>query len=202
MWGWLTDIRTLRCAWRRVASNRGARTPGVDGMTVKRIRAKLGEQCFVEGIQAELRSGAYRPSPSRRILIPKAGKPGKFRPLGIPRLRTASFRARSKSYWSLSLKRSFGMFPMGFGPDETAMALWSTSAEPPRRRNATRTIDGAGCRSGLKKDAISNLTWAAESLAVREAIVTSEATDGLAFRKNMRPIVLFNITYWQEQLCR
>jgi RNA-directed DNA polymerase len=82
MWGWLTDIRTLRCAWRRVASNRGARTPGVDGITVKRIRAKLGEQCFVEGIQAELRSGAYRPSPSRRILIPKAGKPGKFRPHG------------------------------------------------------------------------------------------------------------------------
>src|SRR5260370_38767708 len=45
MWGWLTDIRTLRCAWRRVASNRGARTPGVDGMTVKRIRAKLGVNC-------------------------------------------------------------------------------------------------------------------------------------------------------------
>ena len=87
MWGWLTDIRTLRCAWWRVASNRGARTPGVDGMTVGRIRAKLGEQCFLEGIQAELRSGAYRPRPSKRILIPKAGKPGQFRPLGIPTVR-------------------------------------------------------------------------------------------------------------------
>ena len=87
MWGWLTDIRTLRCAWWRVASNRGARTPGVDGMTVGRIRAKLGEQCFLEGVQAELRCGAYRPSPSKRILIPKAGKPGQFRPLGIPTVR-------------------------------------------------------------------------------------------------------------------
>ena len=84
MWGWLTDIRTLRCAWLRVASNRGARTAGVDGMTVRHIRANQGEQRFLEELQAELRSGTYRPSPSRRILIPKAGKPGQFRPLGIP----------------------------------------------------------------------------------------------------------------------
>ena len=82
MWGWLTDIRTLRCAWRRVASNRGARTAGVDGMTVGRIRAKGNEKRFLERLQAELRSGAYRPSPSRRILIPKAGKPGTIPPPG------------------------------------------------------------------------------------------------------------------------
>jgi retron-type reverse transcriptase len=31
-----------------------------------------------------LRNGRYQPSPSRRKLIPKPGKPGKFRPLGIP----------------------------------------------------------------------------------------------------------------------
>ena len=58
LWGWLTDARTLRCAWRRVASNRGKRTPGVDGMTVDRIRAKVGEQRFLDRLQAELRSGA------------------------------------------------------------------------------------------------------------------------------------------------
>jgi hypothetical protein len=33
---------------------------------VGRIRAKVGEQRFLEQLQAELRSGAYRPSPSRR----------------------------------------------------------------------------------------------------------------------------------------
>jgi retron-type reverse transcriptase len=58
MWGWLTDIRTLRCAWLRVASNRGVRIAGVDGMTVGHIRAKKGEQRFMEKLQAELRSGA------------------------------------------------------------------------------------------------------------------------------------------------
>ena len=84
MWGWLTDPRILRHAWRRVASNRGKRSAGVDGMTVARIRAKVGEHRFLDGLRAELRRGAYRPSPSRRVHIPKAGKPGQFRPLGIP----------------------------------------------------------------------------------------------------------------------
>jgi RNA-directed DNA polymerase len=28
LWGWMTDIRTLRCAWRRVASNKGKRSAG------------------------------------------------------------------------------------------------------------------------------------------------------------------------------
>jgi retron-type reverse transcriptase len=84
LWGWMTDIRTLRCAWRRVASNKGKRSAGVDGMTVGRIRATHGEQRFLNELQGELRSGVFRPSPSRRKLIPKPGKPGQFRPLGIP----------------------------------------------------------------------------------------------------------------------
>ena len=49
------------------------------------------------------------------------------------------------------MKRSFGTSLTGFGPDEAAMALWSTSAEPPCRRNATRTIGGAGCRTQLRR---------------------------------------------------
>lgn len=92
MWGWITDLRVLRHAWQRVASNRGRRTAGIDGMTVGRIRDGIGEQRFLEGLQAELRSGAYRPSPARRKLIPKAGKPGQFRPLGIPTIKDRGSR--------------------------------------------------------------------------------------------------------------
>lgn len=39
LWNWVTDIRNLRQAWRRVASNRGKHAAGVDGVTVGRILA-------------------------------------------------------------------------------------------------------------------------------------------------------------------
>jgi RNA-directed DNA polymerase len=115
MWGWLADIRTLRCAWLRVASNR-ARTAGVDGMTVGHIRANKGEQRFLEKLQAELRSGAYRPSPSRRILIPKAGKPGQFRPLGIPTIKDRVAQGAVKLLLEPIFEAQFWHVSYGFRP--------------------------------------------------------------------------------------
>lgn len=84
MWNWLTDPRNLRLAWRRVASNRGARSAGVDKLTVRGIEQRLGVERFLTGLRERLRNGSYRPSPVRRVMIPKRGKPGSFRPLGVP----------------------------------------------------------------------------------------------------------------------
>ena len=83
LWGWVTDIRNLRCAWRTVAANKGKRTPGVDGVTVKHIQ-KLGVDTYLEGVRKELQDRSYAPFPARRVWIPKPGKPGEFRPLGVP----------------------------------------------------------------------------------------------------------------------
>ncbi len=33
LWGWIIDSRNLRCAWRTVATNKGKRTPGINGVT-------------------------------------------------------------------------------------------------------------------------------------------------------------------------
>jgi RNA-directed DNA polymerase len=82
LWNWITDIRNLRCAWTTIAANKGKRTPGIDGVTVLHIR-RLGVDAYLEGVRQELRSGSYESSPSRRAWIPKPGKPGEFRPLGI-----------------------------------------------------------------------------------------------------------------------
>ena len=82
LWGLVTDPRNLRIAFARVASNRGRRTAGVDGITARRVVAK-GADAFLDEVRKELRTGAFRPSPVRRVLIPKPGLPWKFRPLGI-----------------------------------------------------------------------------------------------------------------------
>ncbi|WP_352509161.1 reverse transcriptase domain-containing protein [Mesorhizobium sp. M0048] len=120
MWGWLTDIRTIRCAWRRVASNRGGRTAGVDGRTVGRIRAKWGEERFLEGLQVELRLGAYRPSPSKRILIPKAGKPGQHRPLGIPTIKDRVVQGAAKLLLEPIFEAQFWHVSYGFRPGRSS----------------------------------------------------------------------------------
>ena len=46
-----------------------------------------GIKGFLEEILTDLRDGTYQPQPVRQRLIPKPGKPGEFRPLGIPTLR-------------------------------------------------------------------------------------------------------------------
>ncbi|MBI5570174.1 MAG: group II intron reverse transcriptase/maturase [Desulfomonile tiedjei] len=82
------DRKTLAFAWSRLSRNSGSKTPGIDGVTRHTVlKRKSGVAGFLEGIREELRSGTYRPQPVRQKLIPKPGKPGKFRPLGIPTLK-------------------------------------------------------------------------------------------------------------------
>src|SRR5215467_14479949 len=71
----------LRCAWEQVRRNRGA-----DGETLKAVVAYGVERMLTE-LRELLLAGRYRPQPSRRVLIPKPGRPGEERPLSIPRVR-------------------------------------------------------------------------------------------------------------------
>jgi RNA-directed DNA polymerase len=78
----VSDPGYLQVAWEHVARNKGARTAGIDGVTVRQIQQRGETGAFLAGIAASLRDGSYRPSPVRRVTIPKPG--GKSRPLGIP----------------------------------------------------------------------------------------------------------------------
>lgn len=81
------DRRTLNEAWRRLARNSGSQTPGTDGMTRRSVEQRPGGAAgLLDDIRGTLRDGTYRPEPVRQRLIPKPGKPGEFRPLGIPTL--------------------------------------------------------------------------------------------------------------------
>jgi group II intron reverse transcriptase/maturase len=112
LWGLMTDPRNLSVAFARVASNRGARTAGVDRITVNRVIAK-GVDAFLEELRAELRAGTYQPKPVRRVLIPKAGQPGKFRPLGIPTVKDRVVQAAVKNILEPIFEADF--FPSSYG---------------------------------------------------------------------------------------
>ena len=111
LWGLVTDARNLRMALARVASNRGRRTAGVDGITVRHVTKQT--ETFIAELRSELRSGAYRPSPVRRVLIPKIGTPGKFRPLGIPIVKDRVVQAALKNILEPVFEADF--FPVSYG---------------------------------------------------------------------------------------
>jgi len=72
--------KNLRGAWEKVKANRGS--GGIDGQSLAEFEQGLDEH--LGGLHEELRTDRYRPLPVKRVEIPKAGKPGEKRPLGIP----------------------------------------------------------------------------------------------------------------------
>ncbi len=72
--------KNLEMAWERVKANRGS--GGVDGQTLEDFAEQLDKN--LDRLQSELKEGVYQPQPVRQVQIPKMGKPGEFRGLGIP----------------------------------------------------------------------------------------------------------------------
>lgn len=70
--------QNLQTAWKRVKANKGA--AGVDGLDIEQA-AELLRTNWTE-IRHELLQGCYRPSPVRKVMIPKPD--GSQRELGIP----------------------------------------------------------------------------------------------------------------------
>ena len=80
LYGQLLQDRVLMNAWKKVKANRGS--GGIDGVTIEEYTKN--EQENILKLLEKLKTKEYKPTPVRRVYIPK--KDGKKRPLGIPTL--------------------------------------------------------------------------------------------------------------------
>jgi RNA-directed DNA polymerase len=112
------DPAFLMHAWERVASNVGARTPGVDRATVVRIQTGVGVEVFLGQIRDLLKSGEFRPVEVRQVVIPKAS--GKLRKLGIPTVADRVVQASLKLVLEPIFEADFKPCSYGFRPNRRA----------------------------------------------------------------------------------
>ena len=116
----LTRSDVMWRAWVDVATNQGA--PGIDGVSIDAIEAGGTEsvRVFLDGLAAELRSGSYRPKPLRRVHIPKPGRSGETRPLGIPTVTDRVIMTAAKIVLEPIFEADFHPVSFGFRPKRSA----------------------------------------------------------------------------------
>jgi RNA-directed DNA polymerase len=101
-------------AWKRVKANKGS--AGVDGRTLQDT-AQFLKQAW-PGIRAGLLGGTYRPSPVRRVGIPKPG--GGVRELGIPTVVDRLIQQALVQVLTPLIDPSFSEHSHGFRPGRSA----------------------------------------------------------------------------------
>ena len=110
---WRGDV--LREAWKRVRKNKGA--AGIDKVTLAAVEDYGAERLLAE-LQGDLREGSYRPSPTRRVDIPKPD--GGKRPLGIPTVRDRIAQQAARLVLEPIFEADFTDASFGFRPRRSA----------------------------------------------------------------------------------
>jgi RNA-directed DNA polymerase len=104
----------LERAWGLVRANRGA--AGIDQETIADVE-HYGVSRLLDDLAANLKDGSYRPLATRRVFIPKSGRPKEQRPLSIPTIRDRIVQTALKTviepiFEADMLGCSFGFRPM------------------------------------------------------------------------------------------
>ena len=120
LFNFVCDPATLIVAFARVAGNRGARSPGVDGLTVADVAEQMGVPGFLDDLRASLKADTFRPLPVRERVIPKPGGAGKVRKLGIPVVADRVVQAALKLVLEPIFEADFLPVSYGFRPKRRA----------------------------------------------------------------------------------
>jgi group II intron reverse transcriptase/maturase len=108
----LCTVELLEAGFRRVKKNKGS--PGVDGVTIVEFGSRLSEE--LSQLKEELESWTYKPSPVRRVEIPKPGGKG-IRLLGVPTVRDRVVHATLKELLEPIFEPLFSDHSYGFRPE-------------------------------------------------------------------------------------
>jgi group II intron reverse transcriptase/maturase len=108
----LCDLHNLQAGFKAVKKNGGA--PGVDGVTVQEYEGRLDEE--LAQLKKDLEGWSYKPSPVRRVEIPKPGKGAGVRLLGVPCVGDRVVHATLKVLLEPILDPMFSDHSYGFRP--------------------------------------------------------------------------------------
>jgi group II intron reverse transcriptase/maturase len=126
----LTRLDLLEHALQLVERNGGA--PGVDGQTIESITAKPETRNqWLRELQRELQTKMYRPSPVRRVYIPKPN--GGERPLGIPTVKDRVVQMVALLVLAPVFEADFHPNSFGFRPKRNAHQALDAIIEALRR---------------------------------------------------------------------
>lgn len=154
LWDRIHRRDVLERAWQQVRENRGA--AGVDRITIAQIE-EGGVEAFLDELQDELRAERYRPSPARRVFIPKPGR-SEQRPLGIPRIKDRVAQTAAKLVVEPIFEADFRGCSFGFRPKRSAhQALDQIKREVMRGRRWVIDADIRGFFDALDPEILDSL---------------------------------------------
>jgi len=107
----------LERAWELVRANRGA--AGIDQETIADVE-RHGVSRLLDELAADLKDGSYRPLATRRVFIPKPGRPKEPRPLSIPAVRDRIVQTALKTVIEPIFEADMLGCSFGFRPKRSA----------------------------------------------------------------------------------
>lgn len=107
---WILQDENINKAIKAVKKNKGAY--GIDKMSVEELDGYVAKHR--EEIKSQIRDGKYKPTPVRRVYIPKSN--GKKRPLGIPTVVDRVVQQATAQVLSLGYDKYFSEHSYGFRP--------------------------------------------------------------------------------------
>lgn len=153
-------------AVKRVTSNKGKKTPGVDGLLWKTNKAKWQAA-------RSLRRRGYKPQPLKRIYIPK--KNGKLRPLSIPTMKDRAMQALHKMALSPVAETKADPNSYGFREGRScadAIAAGFNALSKPNSATWVFEADIKGCFDNI------SYSWMLENIPVDKVVLKKWLNSG------------------------